>query len=464
MAAADPTPFGLTIADALRAAADRGFTAQFDAAAGGEVVQPADDRAFPAGQVSPRYLWRIDGASDVADQLLVVAVEATGRGPRHRGADLRAERHRGRLGRPRPAVPRRRRAGPRSRCRSHPDRLTGRPRPRLARRLGGYHAAMSDDTSTPDGTPDCTPAGTPDGLVLRALHRRVAYVFDFDETLGPNTTDALLDHVGVDPERFRHDRVQPRVEEGWEQRLAEASALAELSRSLDQPITDETFAEVADKLELYDGVEGAFDTLAGAVHDIEPDIEVEFHLITAGFIHIPAATSIAHRFASIIGGHWAFGEDGAILQPKSTVGHYAKGPPPAGPGQGARLDPVRPGPRRRPAPTGGRVARPLRADRVRRRRRQRPAGVRSHGESRRHRHRRAPGQLGRELGIARGHARRSPGGVPGHLGLQRRLATDDGADRRRSAGRPVDTDAVDCQILNHRWSSGLSCGACRAPA
>ena len=49
----------------------------------------------------------------------------------------------------------------------------------------------------------------PDRVVLRPRLPRVAFVFDFDETLAPNTTDARLDHLGVDPERFRDLRVEP---------------------------------------------------------------------------------------------------------------------------------------------------------------------------------------------------------------------------------------------------------------
>ena len=164
----------------------------------------------------------------------------------------------------------------------------------------------------------------PDGAVLRAHHQRVVYAYDFDETLAPNTTDTLLDHLGIEPDEFRRERVRPLVEDGWEERLAEARALVELSRTRDEPITIDTFAAVAAELELYPGVEESFDRLTNAVTEIEPDLTVEFHLITAGFVHVPAATTIADRFTSIIGGHWAFDDDGAIVQPKNTVGHYAK--------------------------------------------------------------------------------------------------------------------------------------------
>ncbi len=110
----------------------------------------------------------------------------------------------------------------------------------------------------------------PDSIVLQALHRRVVFAFDFDETLAPNTTNALLEHLGEDPEEFRSAHVAPLVDDGWEQRLAEAHALVDLSNRRvaggGDGITAHTFAAVAAELPLYDGVEDMFDTVTSAVH------------------------------------------------------------------------------------------------------------------------------------------------------------------------------------------------------
>lgn len=163
-----------------------------------------------------------------------------------------------------------------------------------------------------------------DRVVRRALHRRIALVFDFDETLAPNTTDALLSHLGLDPEQVRSEQVQPLVDDGWESRLAEAHVLTTISSGEHGPITGQTFTGVAEKLELYPGVIDMFDRVGDAARQVVDDVEVEFHLLTAGFVHIPRATAIADRFTSIIGGHWAFDDEGRIMAPKSTVGHYAK--------------------------------------------------------------------------------------------------------------------------------------------
>lgn len=166
---------------------------------------------------------------------------------------------------------------------------------------------------------------TPDEYVLQALHPRIALCFDFDETLAPGTTDVLLRHLGQDPQAFRRDHIEPLVEQGWEQLLARAHALRELSLRRDEgPITDETFAAVADELDLYPGVPQMFDLVREAVAEVDDDVDVEFHLITAGFVHVPSHTRIAHEFDSIRGGQWSFDDDGGILTPRTTLGHYDK--------------------------------------------------------------------------------------------------------------------------------------------
>ena len=159
--------------------------------------------------------------------------------------------------------------------------------------------------------------------LLRSLHRRIAFVFDFDETLATRTTDALVRHLGVDLGEFT-ERVEAMVDDGWEKRLAECHLLVGISRSDRGPITMETFAEVAEGLETYPGADRLLERVGAAVHEIDPEIEVEFHLVTAGFVEIPSRTSLAGQFTSIVGGHWSFDENGSIETPKSTVGHYDK--------------------------------------------------------------------------------------------------------------------------------------------
>lgn len=68
------TPPGLTLMDALEAADEAGFTAQFLAVEDGEVRCEAGGHHVNPAALSVESLWRIEGASDAADLTIVVAV------------------------------------------------------------------------------------------------------------------------------------------------------------------------------------------------------------------------------------------------------------------------------------------------------------------------------------------------------------------------------------------------------
>lgn len=174
-----------------------------------------------------------------------------------------------------------------------------------ADRLSGIQSCVSDDD------------------VLRTLRRRVAVVMDFDETLAPRSNDVILEHLGVDPEEFQRTVVRPRVDDGWEPGFANLQGLLDISHSDRGPVTREMFAEVGRNLELYPGVPELFRRLRDAVDGIA-DCEVEFHLLTAGMTEIPEATPIADEFTSMLGGGWAFDDEGRIHAIKRMVGHYDK--------------------------------------------------------------------------------------------------------------------------------------------
>ena len=59
---------------------------------------------------------------------------------------------------------------------------------------------------------------------------RLAVVFDFDETLAPDTFALLLEDLGLDADTFKQERVQPLVDDGWDKYIARAYCLVEESK------------------------------------------------------------------------------------------------------------------------------------------------------------------------------------------------------------------------------------------
>ena len=143
---------------------------------------------------------------------------------------------------------------------------------------------------------------------------RLAVVFDFDETLAHDTFALLLKDLGLDADTFKQERVQPLVDDGWDKYIARAYCLVEESkrRSPDDKITKERLAKVGRELKPFDGVSEMFDRLRQCAKDVIDDVEVEFYLISGGFIEMAKNTSIASNFKAMWGCQFSYAEDGEI--------------------------------------------------------------------------------------------------------------------------------------------------------
>lgn len=155
------------------------------------------------------------------------------------------------------------------------------------------------------------------------IHNRLAIIFDFDETLAPDSFSALLDHCGYDPDAFEEEKVRPLLEDGWDKKLARFYALMQESRQRDNlTITADTFTEVGRNLELYPEVDQLFERVREYTHAITPEVEVEFYLLTAGMLEIPRATAIADEFHTMWGSTLHFDEESGELSYVKQIVSY----------------------------------------------------------------------------------------------------------------------------------------------
>ena len=143
---------------------------------------------------------------------------------------------------------------------------------------------------------------------------RLAVVFDFDETLAPDTFGLLLEDLGLDVEKFKEERVKPLVAKGWDKYIARAYCLIEEShkRSQNDKITKERLAKVGREIEPYPGVAQMFGRLRQVVQESLSDVEVEFYLITGGFVEMAKNTAIASNFKRMWGSQFYYKQDGEI--------------------------------------------------------------------------------------------------------------------------------------------------------
>lgn len=165
------------------------------------------------------------------------------------------------------------------------------------------------------------------GYATKPLANRLAVVFDFDETLIPDDSfKILLRDCQLDVEAFERDRVAPLIDRGWHKYLARTYCLVKESESRQgkDKITYERLANLGQKLHLIDGVSEMFECLRKRAKDIIPEIEVEFYLISGGFVDIARNTSIAKHFTKIWGCELAYDENGEIRFLKQLMSHTEK--------------------------------------------------------------------------------------------------------------------------------------------
>lgn len=147
----------------------------------------------------------------------------------------------------------------------------------------------------------------------KPFHNRIALIFDFDRTLAASSYNALLREVGLDADSFREQEVQPLSEAGWDDTLARFHTLIQESRSRDEPITRDHLQRIGRGLDTYPGVPEMFGRVRDAARAIVDDIEVEFYLLSCGFVDLHRSMTIAEEFEDMWGSEFHFDDDGSIL-------------------------------------------------------------------------------------------------------------------------------------------------------
>lgn len=153
----------------------------------------------------------------------------------------------------------------------------------------------------------------------------IAIVFDFDDTLMPDTTTALVKEYGIDPDQFWGNSVRELILRGYEPALAYLNRLLENvgENKVLGMMTNELLREYGRKLasRFYPGVTGLFKELKEIVQSISNDINLEFYIVSGGLQHVIEDMPLVRKnFAGVYG--CQFGENpetGVIHQIKRCV-------------------------------------------------------------------------------------------------------------------------------------------------
>ena len=144
----------------------------------------------------------------------------------------------------------------------------------------------------------------------------IAIIFDFDDTLGPESTSSFLDSINIDVPSFWKETENLR-EEGWDPVPSYLYQLVQLAEEKD--ITKERLAAWGKNVALYPGVEEIFGKLNARRDELAPEIKLEYYIISSGMEEMLRHCPIAHHFTDIWGCDFHYDEKGFIRFPKRIV-------------------------------------------------------------------------------------------------------------------------------------------------
>jgi hypothetical protein len=84
-------------------------------------------------------------------------------------------------------------------------------------------------------------------------------------------------------------------------------------------ITQERFIRWGQRIQFYNGATQIFDRLQKHARSVNPDIGVEFYLISSGIREALKATRIARYFHDILACDFEYGAEGRIVFPRNIV-------------------------------------------------------------------------------------------------------------------------------------------------
>ncbi len=154
------------------------------------------------------------------------------------------------------------------------------------------------------------------------MHETIAAVFDFDDTLAPDTTTGFLRDSGIsDIARFWKEEVAPlTTREDWDPVPAYLYKMIEAARNARiPPITHERLADWGRRAPLHPGVETLFGRLRKAAREANPRAQLEFYVISSGIGDLLRHTRIAGEFTEIWASEFHYDADGSAIFPKRVV-------------------------------------------------------------------------------------------------------------------------------------------------
>jgi 2-hydroxy-3-keto-5-methylthiopentenyl-1-phosphate phosphatase len=151
----------------------------------------------------------------------------------------------------------------------------------------------------------------------------IAIIFDFDETLGPDTISFFLQQQGIAPEKFWQE-IKQMVEDGWDPPLAYMHKMFTLFGQGKLDVSKQTLTKMGKKLPLFPGLPRALGELKSYVKTNkelkETRISLEYYVVSGGLEEMIRATKLVPYLNGIFGCNFAYDKKtGEAIGVKSTI-------------------------------------------------------------------------------------------------------------------------------------------------
>lgn len=152
------------------------------------------------------------------------------------------------------------------------------------------------------------------------MKKKLAILFDFDDTLCPDSTDLFLKSRGIDTELFWKEADQLVFKDQYDPVLAYFNLIFEYSHKpeFSSKFTKHEFQKFGQTLKYYPGVSTFLKKLQTDVKGLGH--EIEYYVISSGIHSIIEACSLRSQFKKIYASEFVYQDKtGAILFPKRVV-------------------------------------------------------------------------------------------------------------------------------------------------
>ena len=147
---------------------------------------------------------------------------------------------------------------------------------------------------------------------------RAAIVFDFDDTLTPDSTSGFLEYMGIDAAEFWENKVNPLLLDDWDPVPAYLFGMLEESRN-GKPIHRSDLVNFGRTLQPYPGLAEELERLRTVARESNPLAELEYYIISSGLGEIIRNCSFAGKFRDIWASDFHYDAEGNILAPKKII-------------------------------------------------------------------------------------------------------------------------------------------------